>query len=423
VTAFAVGVWPSLRASSPRLTGTLREGGRGSAGSTHSARLRRVLVVVEVSLALVLVVSSLLVLQSLRHMLDVNPGFQIDRMLTMRITPGAMYKDSTLVAFFRDVTTRLAGRGGIESVAAANVPPLAIGGVTTPIRLIGRPASGTETIMAAVTAVTPGFFRTTGIPLLRGRDVSWWEARATLIVNRAAAATLWPNEDPIGKRVAFGQRDTIGLEIIGVAADTRARSLTTDPIPMLYMSYQGATSIARSMTLIIRGRGDVVALTTTVKAALSEVDRRIPPYNVQTMRAIVDQFVAQPRLDSILLGIFASMALLLAALGIYGVVSFSVAQRTQEIGVRMALGALERDVFRLVLREGAVLALIGVVVGIVLSFAATNAIQSWLFGIERSDIRTFAATAAGLVALALAASYLPARWATKVDPLLAMRAE
>jgi putative ABC transport system permease protein len=356
-------------------------------------------------------------------MLDVNLGFRVDQMLTMRITPGPTYKDSTLVAFFRDVTTRLAGRGGIESVAAANVPPLAQGGITAPIRLMGRPTSGTETIMAAVTAITPGFFQTTGIPLLRGRDVSWWEPQPTLIVNRAAAESLWPNEDPIGKRVAFGRRDTVGLEIVGIAADTRARSLTTNPIPMLYMSYQGATSIARSMTLIIRGRGDPAALTTTARTALSEVDRRIPPYNVQTMGAILDQFVAQPRLNSMLLGVFASMALLLAALGIYGVVSFSVAQRTQEIGVRMALGAVEGDVFRLVLREGAVLALIGVVVGIVLSFVATRAIQGWLFGIERSDPRTFAATATGLVALALAASYLPARRATKVDPLLAMRAE
>jgi putative ABC transport system permease protein len=213
------------------------------------------------------------------------------------------------------------------------------------------------------------------------------------------------------------------MEVVGVAANSRARSLTTDPIPLIYLSYQGATSIARSMLLIIRGRGDEAALTTTARAALNEVDRRVASYNVQSMRAIVDQFVAQPRLNSILLGIFASMALLLAALGIYGVVSFSVAQRTQEIGVRMALGANEGDVFRLVLREGALLALLGVVAGIALSFAATRSIQSWLFGIERGDIRTFAATAAALVAVAIAASYLPARRAMRVDPLLAMRAE
>jgi putative ABC transport system permease protein len=278
-------------------------------------------------------------------------------------------------------------------------------------------------MQAALTPITPGYFRTTGIPLLRGRDVTWWETKPELIVNRAAAERFWPNEDPIGKRIAFGQRDTVGLEVIGVAANSRARSLTDDPIPLIYMSYQGAANIARSMTLIIRGRGDETAITNTARAALNEVDRRVASYNVQSMRAIIDQFVAQPRLNSILLGVFAAMALLLAALGIYGVVSFSVAQRTQEIGVRMALGAQESDVFRLVLREGTVLAVVGVLAGIALSFAATRAIQSWLFGIERGDIRTFAATAVGLVAIAVAASYLPARRAMKVDPLLAMRAE
>jgi putative ABC transport system permease protein len=189
------------------------------------------------------------------------------------------------------------------------------------------------------------------------------------------------------------------------------------------MSYQGAASIARSMLLVIRGRGDQASLTATTKSVLHEIDPRMPPYNVQTLRAIVDQFVAQPRLNTLLLGVFACMALLLAAIGIYGVVSFSVAQRTQEIGVRMALGARESDVFRLVLREGAVLAIIGVACGIVLSFAATGAIQSWLFGIERGDAMTFTATSIGLIALAIAASCLPARRAMRVDPLLAMRSE
>jgi predicted permease len=423
LTAVAVGLWPALRASSPRLTGALRDGGRGSAGGTHSPRMRRALVIVETSLALVLLVCSLLVLQSLRHMLDVNPGYRVDHLLVMRVAPGASYRDTTLVAFYRDVTTRLAGRAGIEAVAASNVPPLSVGGIATPVRIIGRAVTGSAPIMSAVTAITPGFFRTTGIALLRGRDVAWSDVHPMLLVNRAAAAKFWPNEDPIGKRVGFGQRDTLGLEVVGIVADVRARSLTDDPIPMIYMGYQGATNVARSMTLIMRGRGDEASLAATSRAVLREIDPRIPPYNVQSMRAIVDLFVAQPRLNSLLLGVFAAMALLLAAIGIYGVVSFSVAQRTQEIGVRMALGAQERDVFRLILREGAVLALIGVATGIVLSFAATNVIQSWLYGIDRRDVTTFGATAAALIAIAITASYIPARRAAAVDPLLAMRAE
>ena len=423
VTAVCVGVWPAMRASSPRLTSALRDGGRGSAGGTHAPRMRRALVIVETSLALVLLVCSLLVLQSLRHMLEVNPGYKIENLLTMRVSPGASYRDTTLVAFYRDVTTRLAGRAGIESAAAANVPPLAGGGMTTPIRLIGQATAGSAPIMSAVTAITPGFFRTIGIPLLRGRDVEWSDVHPMLLVNRAAAAQFWPNEDPLGKRVAFGPRDTVGLEVVGIVADARARSLTADPIPMIYMGYQGATNVARSMTIVVRGHGDEASLAAAGRSALREIDPRIPPYNVQSMRAILDRFVAQPRLNSLLLGVFAGMALLLAAIGIYGVVSFSVAQRTQEIGVRMALGAQASDVFRLVLREGATLAIIGVVVGIVLSFAATHVIQSWLFGIEPTDIVTFAATAGALIAISITASFVPARRAARVDPLLAIRAE
>jgi len=192
---------------------------------------------------------------------------------------------------------------------------------------------------------------------------------------------------------------------------------------MIYMGYQGATNVARSMTIVVRGHGDEASLAAAGRSALREIDPRIPPYNVQSMRAILDRFVAQPRLNSLLLGVFAGMALLLAAIGIYGVVSFSVAQRTQEIGVRMALGAQASDVFRLVLREGATLAIIGVVVGIVLSFAATHVIQSWLFGIEPTDIVTFAATAGALIAISITASFVPARRAARVDPLLAIRAE
>lgn len=423
VTALIVGLWPALRATSPRISSTLRDGGRTSAGATNAPRMRRVLVVAEMSLALVLLICSTLVMQSLRYMLSVDPGFQVDHVVTMRVAPGSQYIDTTLVALYRDVTTRIAGRGGIESVAAANIPPLSIGGIVAPIRLIGRPTSGIEQLMSAITAVTPGYFRTTKIRLLRGREFEWSDSRPALIVSQAAAQRFWPNEDPIGKRVAFGRRDTLGLEVVGVAADSRARSLTTDPAPVLYMAYSGAASVARSLTLIVRGPGDVASIVAAAKSALREIDPKLPLFNVQPLRDIVDQSIAQPRLNTTLLGIFATMALLLAAIGIYGVVSFSVAQRTQEIGVRMALGARQSDVFRLVLREGAALAAVGVVVGLIVAVAATSVIQSWLFGIERSDPATLAGTAAILIGIALAASWLPALRATRVDPLIAMRAE
>jgi putative ABC transport system permease protein len=422
-TALLVGLWPAMRATTPMIASTLRDGGRGAAGATPAAAVRRMLVVGEISLALVLLICSTLVVRSLRRMLEVNPGFAIDNIVTLRVAPGGQYSDTTLVALYRNLTQNIAGRAGVEAVAAANVPPLSAGGITTAIRLIGRPTSGTERLMSAATAVTPGYFRTTDIRLLRGRDFAWSDPTASLIVNQTAAKKFWPNEDPIGKRVAFGPRDTVGLEVIGVAADTRSRTITTDPVPVLYMAYSGATSVARSMTLIVRGSGDIASLVGASRAGLREVDPKLPMFAVRSLRQIVDQSLAQSRLNTTILAIFAGLALLLAGIGIYGVVSFSVSQRTQEIGVRMALGAQQADVFRLVLREGAVLSSLGVLIGLVAAWGATSVIQSWLFGIERGDPSTLVFTAVTLVAISVAASYVPALRATKVDPLLAMRSE
>ena len=422
-TALLVGLWPALRATTPKISSTLRDGGRGTAGGTHAAAVRRTLVVGEISLALVLLICSTLVVKSLRRMLDVNPGFAIDNIVTMRVAPGGQYSDTMLVALYRNLTQNIAGRAGVQAVAAANVPPLSAGGISTPIRLIGRPSSGTERIMSAVTAITPGYFKTTDIRLLRGHDITWSDPRAALIVNQTAAKKFWPNEDPIGKRVAFGARDTVGLEVVGVAADSRSRAITTDPVPLLYMAYSGATSVARSMTVIVRGNVDVASLVAASKASLRDVDPKLPMFAIRSLRQIVDQSLAQSRLNTTILAIFAGLALLLAGLGIYGVVSFSVAQRRQEIGVRMALGAQQRDVFRLVLREGTMLSVLGVVIGLVAAWGATSVIQSWLFGIERTDPATLVVTAATLVAIAVAASCVPALRATRVDPLLAMRSE
>jgi putative ABC transport system permease protein len=232
----------------------------------------------------------------------------------------------------------------------------------------------------------------------------------------------WGGQSPIGKRVGFG-RDTIGLEVVGVVNDARVRGITTDPPPMLYLHYAGVSSIARSMTLVVRGRGDVQAIATTARGAVAEIDRTLPLFNVQAASALIEESVGQPRLNTTLLSLFAGIALVLAAIGIYGVISYSVTQRSQEIGVRVALGAQRRDVLRLVLREGVGLATAGVAIGIVGAFFATRLVQSWLYGIEKTDAVTMVATAAGLVSIALLASYIPARRATKVDPLVAMRAD
>ena len=200
--------------------------------------------------------------------------------------------------------------------------------------------------------------------MLEGRDVSWSDQQATLVVSQAAARQFWPGQSPIGKRIAFGAVDTLGLEIVGVVADAHSRGLTTDAPAMVYMAYQGATRLGRTMSIVVRGRGDVAAVTATTKEAMREIDRTLPVFNVQSVSELVAQSVGQSRLNTILLAFFALIAVVLAVIGIYGVVSYSVTQRTQEIGVRMALGARQADVLRLVLREGAALAAIGVAIGV-----------------------------------------------------------
>jgi ABC-type antimicrobial peptide transport system permease subunit len=210
---------------------------------------------------------------------------------------------------------------------------------------------------------------------------------------------------------------------VGVAADSHNRGLTTDAPAMIYMSYEGATRIARTMTILVRGRGDVSAVVATTRQVVHEIDPTLPLFNVRSVKDIIDQSVGQPRLNTTLLAFFATVAVVLAIIGIYGVVSYSVTQRTQEIGVRMALGASESDVVRLILREGATLATLGIVLGVAGTFVATPLIRSWLFGIDRTDPRTIVAAAIGLVLIALGASWLPARRASKVDPLLAMRGD
>ncbi|HWJ15068.1 MAG TPA: ABC transporter permease [Gemmatimonadaceae bacterium] len=420
-TSLIVGIAPALRGTRTWLSQTLRDGGRTSAGSAHAPRLRRVLVVAEMSLALVLLVCSTLVMQSLRRMLSIDPGFQASQVFTMRVAPSPRFIDTTLVAFYRQAVERIAARPGIQSVAAANSPPLR-SSMRIPMRLIGRPAP-TEAILSSAIAITPGYFRTMNMRLLRGHDVEWNSPAPTLVVSQTAAKQFWGTDDPIGKHIAFGQRDTVGLEVVGLVADARTRGLVADPEAVIYMSYVAALSVARSLTFVVRGTGDMASIVAAAKAGLREVDRNTPLFNIQSVTAIVDASVAQPRLNSFLLGVFAAIALLLASLGIYGVVSYSVAQRTQEIGVRMALGARSADVFGLILREGAALALVGAIVGIAGASMATKLIQSWLYGIDRGDLTTFVLTSAGLIVVSLAASYVPARRAASVDPLLAMRGE
>lgn len=421
VAALAFGAWPVLRSRpASGIDAELRDRTQ-SVGARSAAR--RTLVVAEFSLALILLVCASLVWQSVRRMLRVDPGFRADHVVTASITLGKAYPDSAAVGFYRTLLTDIEGRPGIEAAGATDTPPLGGGGIFTSIRLIGQPPRPPDQpLMSTIRSITPGYFRALGMRVLAGHDLEWNDPGTSMVLSKSAAEAFWPGQSVVDKQIAFNTQTT-SFPVVGEVNDTRQASLSIAPGPIVYVSMRRYARVFHTMTVVVRGRGDVASTVATVRAALREIDPALPLYNVQTMQSIVDQSTSQPRLDIALLGVFASAALLLAALGVYGVISYSVAQRGQEIGVRMALGARAADITRMVLREGGMLALAGVAVGLGGSFFATRFVQAMLFEIKPTDATTFAVVAAVLLAVALVASYVPARRAARVDPVRAMRAE
>jgi putative ABC transport system permease protein len=263
-----------------------------------------------------------------------------------------------------------------------------------------------------------------GMRLLKGRDITWNEPQRVAVVNAAAASRFWPGSEAIGKHVGFGRRATdSGFTIVGVVSDVRRGDITAREEPMIYMPLTSAAGVVRTMMVIVRGPLGAAEIVNAAKRSVHDMDATLPVYDIRTVDDMVGDAVAQPRLNTMLLAAFAALALLLAIVGIYGVVSDSVAQRRQELGVRVALGAQPRDVFRLVVRQGALLAGAGVAIGLAGSWILTPVLRSWLYEIEPSDPLTFVGVAGLLVAIALIATAIPARRATKVDPVMAMRAD
>ena len=421
--AVLFGLWPAVRASLPSLARSLRDGGRGNTGDGRAHRTRRLLVVGELSLTVVLAVCAVLVAQSLARMMRVDPGFRPEHAITAQITLGAGYPDSTGIAFYRSLLNDLSARPDIVAAGATDTPPLVGGGVFTSIRLVGQPPRPpNDPLMSTIRFVTPGFFRAMGMRMIGGHDVAWDEAAPTIVLSRTAARTFWPNASAIDQQIAFNTQPT-GYQIVGEVNDAAQTSLASPPAPVVYVSMRRSVRLLHTMTLVVRGRGDAASLTPIVREAVHGIDPGLPIYNVQTLQSIVDQSVAQPKLNGTLMGVFAGAALLLAALGLYGVVSYSVTQRRQDLGLRVALGAQPGAVLRLVLGEGVALAAAGIAIGTVGALFGARLIRSWLFGIGPADPSSFVLVAVLLAAVALAASYLPARRAARVSPLIAMRGD
>jgi len=428
LTSLVFGLAPALQASRINQAERLKEGSRGNAGSGHSKRLRGALMVAEIAMSFMLLVGAGLLIKSFLHLREVNPGLNPDHVLTVRVVaPPAKYKeDAQRTAFFREVNERLQSLPGVQSVGM--ILSLPLGGDTFNLWRgyirEGRPAIPEENGDAAYLPISPDYFRTLQVPLISGRaftNQDTDQSTKVIIVNETTARRLWPGQSPIGRHITIWRDDKFPREIVGVVGETKA-SLDNEPGEQMFVPYAQDPTWP-TMSLVIRTNGDPAALSAAVRNEVRAVDKTAPVYNVRTMNDVLATSVAPRRTPMLLLTAFAGVALVLAMMGIYGVTAYYVTQRTQEIGIRMALGAQIKDVLKLVLKGGMGLAVIGVGAGLLGAFVLTRWMTTLLFGVKPTDWITFAAVSACLLFTALLACYLPARRATKVDPLVALRYE
>ena len=428
LSALLFGLLPSLQASRAEAAGVLRDGGdRGSTGGRRRARTRAVLVVAEIALTLMLLVTAALLGNSFIRLQRTDSGFALDRVTLVEapIPPGKYADSKQQAAFYERLLEVLAGRGEIASSAVAYPRPFGGGTASGSFYIEGRAlASPADRPNANIAAVSRNYFKTMGIQLLAGRDLTPQDrepAPAAVIINSEFARRYLPDVDPLGKRIRFDDAEDDWITIIGVAADTRASSLAIDPRPTIYLSFH--TFTLPFMSVLAKSEAGDAAVAAAVRAAYKEVDPDIPVGKIVTMNEVLATSVAEPRFRTYLLGAFAGTALLLAVIGVYGLVSYSVSQRTREIGIRVALGASSSQVVGPIVRHGMILALAGVAIGLVGALFAARVVASFLYGVEPTDPLTFTAVAVLLLGVAFVASYLPSRRALRVDPLTALRAE
>jgi len=423
------GLIPAWQASKPDLDETLKEGGRGATGHA-GRRWRSALVVAEVAAGVVLLVGAGLMVRSFLKLQQVNAGFDPRNLLTMQIMlPAGKYaRNEQQIAFFQQTLEKIKTLPGVQSAGAVQDLPLRLNATSFPVTIPGRPAvAENERPMAVHRTVSDDYPRTMGIPLLRGRAFTPRDdlnAPPVVIINQTMARRLWPDEDPVGKQLRFGAPEDPPYTIVGVAGDIKHMGLAGEEGAVIYQPHaQKRFAWLRWMAIVVRTDAEALSLAAAIRRRVQEVDRDQPVYEVATMEELLAKSVAEPRFTTLLVGGFALLALGLAALGIYGVVSFAVVQRTHEIGIRVALGAQVRDVLALVIRQGMTLALLGVALGLAGAFALTRLIESLLFGVTTTDPLTFIGVSALLPIVALAACWIPARRAAKVDPLVALRCQ
>jgi putative ABC transport system permease protein len=429
--AFIFGLAPALHLTKPDVQSELKEGGRGASVGAGQNRLPAALATAEISLALILLVGAGLMMKSLYRLLAVDPGFRPDRVLKleMDLRTQQYSKDPAVLNFWQQVLDKVRMLPGVEAAAVGTVVPLTDSHSRTDITMEGMavPAPGNYP-HPDVHIISPGFAATLGISLLRGRtftDADDEKAPLVGIINAMTARRFFPNEDPIGKRFTFGHPSAKNAPkwctIVGVVSDTKLYGLANPARLEVYVPLR--QDPASEMTLLVKSGADPAALTSAIREAVQSIDKDQPLFAISTMKELVSNSVATRRMTLVLLGLFSGLALVLGAIGIYGVISYSVAQRTHEIGIRMALGAPRRDVFRLVVGQGLKLAGIGITIGVVAAFGLARLMSSLLYGISVTDFETFAGVSILLAFVAFVACYIPARRAMRVDPIIALRYE
>ena len=429
VTGLIFGIAPLIEGSGLHLAEALKEGGRGMAGSTGSGWLRHVLITAEIALSLVLLIGAGLLIKSFVRLTSVDPGFRAEKLITARISlPESQYREDHLItALFHDLVERARAVPGVQSASVVSRLPLTGGQGGDPFSIEGRPydASGRTPQVANQQVVGADYFRTMQIPLLAGRVLAERESQPVAVINQTMARGFWRGapSDSIGRRIMLGapQPGALWFTIVGIVGDVRNSSLDAQPLPQMYVPVEHAPQ--RSMALVIRTAGDPENVISAVRAQLFSFVPNLPLYDVKTMAEREAVTVAQPRFQTLLLGLFAALAVALAAIGIYGVIAQSVVQRTHEIGIRMALGAQPASVLQLVLREGLVVGFAGLALGLAATLAVVRLLSGLLYEVPAFDPATFLGASVLLMAVVLAACYIPARRAARLDPMIALRWE
>jgi putative ABC transport system permease protein len=433
ITGVFFGIAPALSTTKLDLRETLNEGSRGSTAGPGQHRIRGFLVAAEIAAAMLLLIGSGLLLRSFEHLQEVPPGFQPDHLLAvdLPLSRNAYAKPDQRFEFFDRLVERAQALPGVRSAAAASSLPLSSSAGVIHFNIHGRPPKSPHDFIAAgYFTVTPHYFETIGVPLLQGRFISASDsekAPAVVVINSTMARTYWPNESPLGKRMQLGalpEDDVPWMEVVGVVGDV-LQNLGNAPATEMYLPFRQADALLPvfQLSLVIRTATEPHAAVSSLRSAVAEIDPNQPIVNMRSMEEHISTNVSQPRFRAWLIGIFAMLALVLAAVGVYGVMSYAVTQRTSEIGIRVTMGAQPRDVFRIIVGEGLRLALVGIAIGLVTALALTRLLRRFLFGISAYDPITFIGVSVILTVVAVAACYFPARRATQVDPLVALRYE